>query len=173
MQEFTSYLVDQDVARHAVELCLPMINASMASREAGASGFLYIVIMRPGVTPAQASFSEAILYEHAVGDPAEWDADYGVFARAKAELSWRAGMDSHMVQQCKPHMLAEGDSLLWGGVVVHDIVTAVSGADPWYDEAFAGSIALCLRALAKKGLAAQGNNPWLGKARKHEVLQTC
>lgn len=161
MQIFTSHLVDRNIARHAVELCLPMINTAMESREAGASGFLYIVIMRPGVTPAQASFSDAILYEHAVGDISKWDADYGAFARAKAQLSWRTGMDSHEVQQNKPYLLAEGDSLLWGGVVTHDIVVAVSGADPWFDEAFAGAIAMCVRALAKKGLAEQAGKPWL------------
>ena len=164
MQGFTSYFADQDTARHAVELCLPMIDAAMESREAGASGFLYIVIMKPGFTPADGSFKEAILYEHAVGDTTKWDADYGVFARGKAEVSWRTGQDSLAVQQCKPYLLAEGDSLLCGGVVLHDIVVAVSGADPWFDEAFAGAVILCLRALARKGLAEQGNKPWLGKA---------
>lgn len=164
MQGFTSYFVDQVVARHAVELCLPMIKSSMESREAGASGFLYIVVMRPGATPANSNFNDAVLYEHAVGDRTRWDANYGAFARAKAELSWRSGMDSHLVQQSRPHLLAEGDSLLWGGVVVHDIVVAVSGADPWFDEAFAGSIAMFVRALAKKGLVEQGNQPWLGKS---------
>ena len=29
--------------------------------------------------------------------------------------------------------------------------------------AFAGAVILCLRALAKKGLAEQGGKPWLGK----------
>jgi hypothetical protein len=162
MQGFTSYLVDADLARHAVQLCLPTINASMESREAGASGFLYIVIMRPGFTPAHGSFADAILYEHAVGDTSKWDADYGHFARGKAELSWRTGMDTHLVQQQKPYLLAEGDSLLWGGVVTHDIIVAVSGADPWFDEAFAGSVAMFLRALAKKAGSEQGNRPWLG-----------
>lgn len=163
MQGFTSHLVDQNTARHAVQLCLPMINAAMESREAGASGFLYIVVMRPGFTPAHGNFSDAILYEHAVGDTAKWDADYGAFARAKAELSWRSGLDSHFVQQHKPQLLAEGDSLLWGGVAMHDIVVAVSGADPWFDEAFAGAIVMLLRALAKKTVAEQANKPWLGK----------
>lgn len=164
MQGFTSYLVDQNIARHAVELCLPMINASMESREAGASGFLYIVIMKPGFTPAHGSFKEAILYEHAVGDTSKWDADYGVYARGKAEVSWRTGLDSDVARQCKPYLLAEGDSVLCGGVVLHDIVVAVSGADPWFDEAFAGAVIMTIRALAKKVLAEQGNKPWLGKA---------
>jgi len=164
MPGFTSYFIDENAAKHAIGLCLPTIAASMESREAGASGFLYIVVMHPGLTSENSDFSDAILYEHAVGDVSQWDADYGAFARAKAELSWRAGMDSRYVQQHKPHLLAEGDSLLWGGIVSNGIVVAVSGADPWFDEAFAGSIALFLQALAKKGLAEQGNKPWLGKS---------
>ena len=128
MQGFASYFADQDTARHAVELCLPMINAAMESREAGASGFLYIVVMKPGFTPAHGSFQDAILYEHAVGDRAKWDADYGMYARGKAEVSWRTGLDSDLARQCKPYLLAEGDSTLCGGVVLHDITVAVSGA---------------------------------------------
>lgn len=163
MQGFVSHLVDQDTARHAIELCLPMINAAMDSREAGASGFLYIVVMRPGFTPYDGSFSDAILYEHAVGDTSKWDADYGIFARGKAELSWRTGMDTQLAQQCRPHLLSKGASLLPGGVVLHDLTVAVSGADPWFDEAFAGAIIMAIRALAKKALAEQGSQPWLGE----------
>lgn len=164
MQGFSSHFIDQDTAKHAVELCLPMINAAMDSREAGASGFLYIVIMRPGFTPFHGSFKDAILYEHAVGDTSKWDADYGVFARGKAEVSWRTGMDSRLARETRPHLLAQGDSLLQGGVVLHELVVAVSGADPWFDEAFAGSVIMTLRALAAKKLAELGNQPWLRRA---------
>ncbi|HZV62655.1 MAG TPA: hypothetical protein VFF75_09580 [Methylophilaceae bacterium] len=164
MPGFSSYFIDQNTARHAVELCLPMINTAMESREAGASGFLYIVIMRPGSRPVDGYFKDAILYEHAVGDTSKWDADYGVFARGKAEVSWRTGMDSRLVKETRPHLYAEGDSLLQGGVVLHDLVVAVSGADPWFDEAFAGAVIMTLRALAAKKLAEQGNQPWLGRA---------
>ena len=38
----------------------------------------------------------------------------------------------------------------WGGVALGGIVVGVSGAQPWFDEAFAGCIAHCLRALAKR-----------------------
>lgn len=163
MQGFNSYFVTKDTARQAVELCLPTIEASMQSREAGASGFLYIVILKPGFTPDDGSFADAILYEHPVGDTSKWDADYGDYARRKAELSWRSGLDTRVLQQTKPHLLAGGDSLLWGGIVFNDITIAVSGADPWYDEAFAGSIALFLIALARKQLASQ-SGPYLGTA---------
>jgi hypothetical protein len=149
-----SYFADRAAAEKAVQLCLPMIEAAVDSREAGASGFFYIVIMKPGCTPASSQFSDAILYEYAVGDREQWDADYGEFARAKAKLAWRTGMDADIVQQRKPHLLARGDTLLGGAVVLDEIVVGVSGADPWYDEAFAGAIAMCLRALTKKAWAA-------------------
>jgi hypothetical protein len=64
-------------------------------------------------------------------------------------VSWRAGMDSHVVQTLQPHRLAPGDTLLWGGVCLDGIVVAASGLHAWYDEAFAGTVALCLRAVAK------------------------
>lgn len=153
MASFDSYFIDRAAAEKAVQLSLPMITAAMESQVAGESGFLYIVIMRPGASAVSCAFEEAILYEHAVGDREKWDADYAAFARAKAKVSWKSGLDGHLVQELKPHLLSEGDTLLWGGIVFDDIVVGVSGADPWYDEAFAGTIAMCLRAQAKAGIA--------------------
>ena len=153
MPAFDSYFLDRSTAARAVKLALPMMQAAMDSQLAGESGFLYIVIMKPGHTPASSSFEEAILYEYALGDRDKWDADYGAFARAKAKVSWQTRMDGHAVQELKPHLLRQGDTTLWGSVVVDDIVVGVSGAHPWYDEAFAGAVAMCLRALAKAGIA--------------------
>lgn len=158
MASFDSYFVNADTAAKAVQLCLPMIDAAMQSRVAGESGFLYIVIMKPGFTPDCATFDEAVLYEHAVGDREMWDADYRAFARAKAMVSWRSGLDGHVVQEIKPQLLAVHDTVLWGSVVLDGIVVAVSGADPWFDEAFAGAVAMCARALAKAGVAAARSN---------------
>ncbi len=154
MHSYDSFLIDRNAAEAAVRLMLPTITAAMDSREAGASGFLHIVIMRPGATAATHAFEQAILYEHSLGDRARWDADYAAFARAKARIAWRTGLDGHVVAALKPHLLEPGDTLLWGSVVLHDIAVGVSGADPWYDEAFAGAVALCLHALAKKACAA-------------------
>jgi hypothetical protein len=127
----------------------------MQHKEVGESGFLYIVVMDPVRTPDNASFEEAILYEHAVGDREKWDADYAGFARAKAKLAWRTGLDSHLVQELRPQLLRAGDTVLWGSAVVDGIVVGVSGANPWYDEAFAGTVAMCLRAIAKADAIAQ------------------
>jgi len=148
-----SFFVNRHTAEKAIGLALPMIEAAMKKKEVGESGFLYIVVMDPLRTPANASFEDAILYEHAIGDREKWDADYGAFARAKARVAWRAGLDGHLVQELRPHLLAARDTVLWGSVVVDGIVVAVSGAHPWYDEAFAGTVAMCLRALAKAGIA--------------------
>lgn len=144
-----SYLLDRAAAEKAVRLSLPMIVEAMQHKEVGESGFLYIVVMDPLRTPDNSSFEEAILYEHAIGDREKWDADYAGFARAKARVAWRTGLDSHLVQELRPHLLAAKDTVLWGSVVVDGIVVGVSGANPWYDEAFAGTVAMCLRALAK------------------------
>lgn len=155
MPSFESYFINRTAAEKAVQLVLPMITAAMDSRVSGEGRFLYIVIMKPGTSNATCSFEEAILYEHAVGDRDKWDADYAAFARAKAKVSWKTGLDGHLVQELKPHLLSEGDTVLWGGIVLDDIVVGVSGADPWYDETFAGAIAMCLRAQAKAGIATE------------------
>lgn len=144
-----SYLLDRAAAEKAVRLSLPMIVEAMQHKEVGESGFLYIVVMDPLRTPDNSSFEEAILYEHAIGDREKWDADYAGFARAKARVAWRTGLDSHLVQELRPHLLAAKDTVLWGSVVVDGIVVGVSGANAWYDEAFAGTVAMCMRALAK------------------------
>jgi hypothetical protein len=144
-----SYFADRRAAQAAVEMSLPTIEQAMTRKEVGESGFLHIVVMDPGLTPAHCSFEEAIVYEYSVGDRSRWDADYANFARAKARVAWRGGADSHTIQELRPHLLTEKDTLLWGSVVIDGIVVGVSGANPWYDEAFAGMVAVCLRAIAK------------------------
>jgi len=50
--------------------------------------------------------------------------------------------------------------VLWGSVCLDGIVVGVSGAHPWWDEAFATAIAANLRAISKKAHAdalAQGH----------------
>jgi hypothetical protein len=158
MSQAGSYLIDRHAAEKAVGLALPMIHEAMKLKEVGESGFLYIVVMDPLRGPANASFEEAILYEHAVGDRSKWDADYAGFARAKARVAWRTGMDAHLVQELRPHLLAAGDTVLWGTAIVDGITVGVSGANAWYDEAFAGTVAMCLRAVAKAGIVEARKN---------------
>lgn len=144
---------DAAAARAAVEMTLPMIEAALTDREVSGCGFLCIVVMNPVLGPQQAAFDAAVLVEHPVGDPAQWDADYSAYARAKARLSWETGLSGSVVQALRPHMLRDGDSLLWGAVCMDGIVVGVSGALPWFDEAFATAVAANLRALAKRSHA--------------------
>lgn len=144
-----SYFIDQATAQAAVQYSLPTITAAMQDKKVGESGFLYIVVMDPARPPHVAKFEDAILYEHAIGDRDQWDADYGNFARKKAEVAWRHGMDSHAVQELHPYVLSAGDTVLWGSTALEGIVVGVSGAHPWFDEAIAGTVAMWLRALAK------------------------
>ncbi|WP_354685969.1 hypothetical protein [Cupriavidus necator] len=139
---------DPAAARRAVELALPMLQASLRDKAIGESGCMHLVVMDPTLQPGDCTFEEAILYEHSLPSRQAWDADYSVYARAKASLSWRTGMSSAQVVNCSPHKLRSDDTLLGGAAVVDGIVVAASGANPWYDEAFAGCVAMLLRALA-------------------------
>lgn len=152
-----SHYVTADTARRAVELATPLIEAGRSDPRIVGSGFLYVVVMDPGLPPGLAAFEDAILYEQAFGDRERWDADYADFARAKARLSWTSGMDSHRLQSLAPHLLRTGDTLLWGSVCLDGIVVAASGAFPRYDEVFAGTVALFLRALAKEAREADAD----------------
>ncbi|NEX60365.1 hypothetical protein [Noviherbaspirillum galbum] len=154
MEARTSTLAGRHAAEKAVGMAMPLIEEAMKHKEVGESGFLYIVVMDPLRKPGTCSFEEAILYEHAVGDRSKWDADYAGFARAKARVAWRTGLDSHVVQELYPHLLAPGDTVLWGTAIVDGIVVGVSGANAWYDEAFAGTVAMCMRAIARAGVVA-------------------
>lgn len=148
----SSHLLTRELAARAVELALPMLRAAAADDAVNQSGVLYVVITNPLRGPqACASFDEAVVYEQGIGRPrSEWDADYAGFARAKAQLSWQTGLDSHVVQTLQPQLLREGDTALWGSVNLGGIVVGVSGNEAAYDEAFAGAVALLARALVKQ-----------------------
>lgn len=145
-----SRFADADAAHEAIALALPMIERAVKDPQICGTGFLCIVVLDPGLSPDQATFDEAVLAEHAIGDRARWDADYAAFARAKAQLCWRHRSDAHATQALQPHRLHAGETLLWGGVCLDGIVVGVSGAIPWYDEAFATAVAANLRAIAKR-----------------------
>lgn len=145
-----SLYIDAELARRAVALALPAIEAALQDEAISGQHLLHLVVLNPARTPAECSFGEALLHEQTVGrlERLLWDADYAALAREKAELSWRHGMDSRRLQLLEPHRLREGDSPLWGGVCLQGIVVAASGAMPEWDEAFSLAVAAHLRALA-------------------------
>jgi hypothetical protein len=141
-------LVDRDMAHEAVALARPSIEAALQRPEVSGEHVLHVVVLDPRAKPGRVSFDDAVLHEESVGDPQAWGADYRGFARAKAELSWRTGCDTHVIQELRPHLLGPGDTLLWGGVWRDGLVVATSGAHPWFDEAFANAVAGFVLALA-------------------------
>ncbi len=143
-------LVDEDAAREAVELALPSIEKAFQREGVSGERVLHIVVMDPAVQPGEAAFEDAILYERSVGDPRKWQADYRSFARAKAALAWRAGCDTHLIQELRPHLLRPGETLLWGSAWRDGLVVGASGAHPWFDEAFANAVAGFLLAIAQE-----------------------
>lgn len=147
---------DRDAAALAVALARPMLEAAVFGKRSGASGFLHIVVMNPMAEPGACDFAEAVLYEESIGDPREWDADYASYARGKARISWRTGRASHEVLALQPQLLHARDGSTWGSVAMDGIVVGVSGADPWYDEAFAATVAHLFRAVAQ---ARQAGHP--------------
>lgn len=158
-----SYFASADAARRAVAMALPLITQAMSRpQEVGDSGFLHIVVMDPARSPADSRFDDAVLYEHSIGDRTRWDADYAAYARAKARLAWQHGMDTHALQTLRPHVLRAGDTNLWGSAVLDGMVVGVSGALPFYDEAFAQVVAACLRAIVKQAAAATAGTLRLG-----------
>lgn len=149
-----SYFADRHAAERAVQMALPMIEPAMREPGVCGSGFLVIVVMDPAFKPGDCPFDDAVLYEHAIGDRTKWDADYAAFARGKARLSWQHRLGSAELQASRAHALREGESMLWGSVCLDGIVVGVSGAEAWWDEAFATTIAANLRAIAKERHAA-------------------
>lgn len=161
-----SHFADLRAARQALSMASPMIEAAIQDRRVCGAGFLHVVVMDPALRPGEVPFEAAILLEKSLGgDPSGWDADYAAFARAKARVTWQASQGSHVLQAGSPHLLREGDSLLWGSACLDGIVVGVSGAEAWYDEAFATAIAACLRAVAKeRHAAARAAGAWTAGA---------
>ncbi len=146
-------LLDAAAAREAVQLALPSIEQALARDGVSGERVLHIVVMDPAARPG-ADFEDAILYEQSVGDPGTWQADYRSFARQKAALAWRAGCDTHLIQELRPHFLRKGESLLWGSVWRDGLVVGASGAHPWWDESFANAVAGFLLAIAQERVRA-------------------
>jgi len=156
-----SWYADRACAQRAIEMALPAIEAAVARHEVSGGGFLSIVVVDPALAPGDCTFEEAILAEHQIGDRARWDADYNLYARAKARQAWLHATDTHRLLALQPHRLRVGDVAVWGAVCLDGIVVGVSGAHPWYDEAFATMIAASLRALVKEAAARQ-HEPFVG-----------
>jgi hypothetical protein len=145
---YSERYIDREAGRQAVAFVAPLLARAATDHAIGQSGVVYVVIMNPARTHGERSFEDAILTEQAFGKPREeWDADYAQYARSKAQASWRLGVASGDERAARYWTELGHAAPLAGGMVVEGITVGVSGADPAYDEALAGAIALSLRAI--------------------------
>lgn len=107
---------------------------------------LAIVIMDPGKPfGSGVTFEDAILCNLSYGNPSE---EYALIALEKAEVTWRTGLPSHVVEQQAPHLL-KARNTKWGGSAIHEgIVVACSGIEWYLDQLFSQIIAATCAALA-------------------------
>ncbi len=87
-----------------------------------------------------------VLYEHSVGDRADWTAKYDEVARCKALQLWHGRNDDRT--DIIPHLLFPGDAPFYGGVYRQGIVVTCSGVQPWFDKMIAGMVADMIIGLA-------------------------
>ncbi len=121
------------LAERAVEMAAPLIEAAMRDERFGDSGFLHVVVIDPAAS-GDSDFASALLHERSFGgDRSTWDADYAAYARGKARASWEARADNPK-----------------GAVCVDGLVVGASGAFEPFDQAYAGAVAMCLRALTRQ-----------------------
>jgi hypothetical protein len=145
-------LIGRETARQAVGVVRPLFERAVQTKDLGDSGAAHVVVMDPYARPGAVAFEQALLYEESFNRE-HWDADYAMYARAKARLAWRTGRDTDGLARRAPQLLQPGDTLLGGGIWIDGIVVAVSGMYAWYDEALAASVAWFLRAIAKGRVA--------------------
>jgi hypothetical protein len=128
------HAADREIAAKAIELARPLIEQAMLDKQYGDSGFLHIVVVDPRKAAQDGAIDDAILHEASFGgDRSTWDADYRSFALAKAETSWITQADNPK-----------------GAVCVDAIVVGASGAFERFDQAYAGVVAMCMRAFASE-----------------------
>lgn len=146
-----SALLTQVEAAKAVEMVLPAVQTLMGQGVLKRH-HLHIVVLDPAFTPADLPVGvwreKAILYEHSLGDPKEWQKPYDMFARSKAFLSWRYGLPTQVIQTRCPHLLEAGETAYYGSAVSDGLVVGVSGVQPYYDQMIASWVLEACRALA-------------------------
>jgi hypothetical protein len=136
-------------ALDAVErAALPLLDDASVSGEHA----LHVVVLDPHADRAQ-PFEQAVLVERSIGSPERWQADYGMYARAKARLAHRERCTTAELLAQRPVHLRPGDLVVEGAVSRNGWIVAASGAQPWYDAAFAGMTIELIHAGLRHALA--------------------
>lgn len=142
------------IVNAALDALTPAYRAVLAEDGVSAEHALHVVVMDPLASPARDAFERAILVERSIGEPQRWQADYAWYARAKAKVAWREGTAGGTLVETSPARLRAGDLVVEGAVCRHGLTVAASGAQPWFDAAFAGMLLELVHARLRDRVAA-------------------
>lgn len=139
--------IDAGKAREAfMAFVLPGIMSAIADAHVKRP-HLHVVALKPGVPYCQTD-KLPVLFEHQVGNSAEWEWPYDKYASGKARITWRTGLSSRDVLMTKPHLMERGDPRYWGSAIIDGVIVGVSGVEPHFDEMFARMTAAAICAEA-------------------------
>lgn len=141
-------MLNQRIAGQAIGLAEPLITHLARTGTTRRSDLFVLVGLR------DERGRLLIFAEKGFGDEDGWEHNYRAIARGKADITARTGLPSREVQLLRPELLRPTDVKYWGSVIGGDVVVAVSGVQPWYDEAIATSILALVRALIQDELTA-------------------
>lgn len=136
-------------AKQALDIATPMIQALFDSNMTS-QNFVHVVILNPrGSIAAERSFGKA---EPEKGP--EFEERCRKIARSKAQIHFREGLPSRLVQTRRPHALLCGDTVHGGSFDHEGLIVAASGVQGYYDETISGIVAavawgLCQQAQEK------------------------
>lgn len=142
------HLLTPAMAAQAIDLAIPSIEKAFELRLTSRNDLFARLGLR-NCPDERSGMPDTVLAERSFGDRDAWAFPYDEIAVEKYYLSVRTGLDSRLVQLAHPLLLRRHDVIYWGSVVVGDLVVACSGVQPWFDEAFARTIAAFCQALAE------------------------
>jgi hypothetical protein len=165
--------ITRQIAKRAIELVLPTIQATMEGGEADGNHLHIVVALQDDYEmPVHPDISESgeigtlhmtIVTEYSLGDPATWEHAYNDIAINMAELSARTGLDTRVVHTVRRDLLQPGDVRYWGSAIKNGVIVACSGAQSQFDEFFSKAILAALEVLVENMLITRqlGNSIYL------------
>ena len=147
-------ILTREVAEEAIGLVAPAIEAYFRGPNAARPALAVVV----GVKNAGTSGGGVFLAEYNFGEPSTWEKRYDHFAKAKARICLRTGLNSDEAVRNEPFALDPGDITYRGGIVIGSgdikIVVACSGLASRDDEMFAYMIGHAIIAILRRQVEA-------------------
>lgn len=149
-------ILTREIALEAIGLVAPAIEAYFTTPAAARPALA--VVVGVGVKNAGTGSGGVFLAEYNFGEPATWEKRYDHFAKAKARICLRTGLNSDEAVRNEPYALEPGDITFRGGIVIGSgdikIVVACSGLASRDDEMFSYMIAHAIIAILRRKVEA-------------------